>query len=150
MYYIERLYNAKDDTFMKRLLPAMILPLFLLAESVTLESLEGDWHLKVMDGYNVRKARVILDFHPEKMRIEGFDSCNRITGTLHRDKNDTYTGRLVTTRMACRDRLTRFVSQRLHETMQQGFYIEKSSHNSKEGITLKSKKHTLFFRRMGE
>jgi heat shock protein HslJ len=135
---------------MKKLLLAMTLPLLLLAEPVTLDSLKGDWHLKVMDGYNVRKARAILDFHPPKMRIEGFDSCNRISGTLNRDTNGTYTSQLITTRMACRDRLTRFVSGRLHETIQEGFSIEKSSHNGKEGITLKSKTHTLFFRRMGE
>ena len=120
------------------------------AEPVDIQTLKGDWHLKVMDGYNVRKARAILDFHPDTMRLEGFDSCNRITGKLQKHKNGTYTATLATTRMACRNRLTSFVSKRLHETIEKGFQIISEQRYGMEGITIKSKKHDLFFRRMGE
>ncbi len=120
------------------------------AEPVDIQTLKGDWHLKVMDGYNVRKARAILDFHPDTMRLEGFDSCNRITGKLQKHKDGTYTAILATTRMACRNRLTSFVSKRLHETIEKGFQITSEERYGMEGITIKSKKHDLFFRRMGE
>ncbi len=120
------------------------------AEPVEIQTLKGDWHLKVMDGYNVRKARAILDFHPDTMRIEGFDSCNRITGKLQKHKDGTYTATLATTRMACRNRLTSFVSKRLHETIEKGFQVISEQRYGMEGITIKSKKHDLFFRRMGE
>lgn len=120
------------------------------AEPADIKTLKGDWHLKVMDGYNVRKARAILDFHPDTMRLEGFDSCNRITGKLQKHKDGTYTATLTTTRMACRNRLTSFVSKRLHETIETGFQITSEKRYEMEGITIKSKKHDLFFRRMGE
>ncbi len=120
------------------------------AEPADIKTLKGDWHLKVMDGYNVRKARAILDFHPDTMRLEGFDSCNRITGKLQKHKDGTYTATLATTRMACRNHLTSFVSKRLHETIETGFQITSEKRYGMEGITIKSKKHDLFFRRMGE
>jgi len=120
------------------------------AQTADIKSLKGDWHLKVIDGYNVRKARAILDFHPDTMRIEGFDSCNRITGKLRKQKESTFVATLVTTRKACRNRLTSFVSKRLHESMKSGFQIISEKRYGMDGITIKGGGHDLFFKRMGE
>ena len=53
--------------FMKKLLlPVFIGSVTLLhTESIDLNDLKGDWHLRVMDGYDVRKVQAILDFHLE-------------------------------------------------------------------------------------
>ena len=120
------------------------------AQEADIKILKGDWHLKVMDGLNVRKARAILDFHPDGMRLEGFDSCNRITGKLHKHKDGTYTATLTTTRMACRNRLTSFVSEKLHETLEMPFQIISEARYGMSGITIKNNRHDLFFKRMGK
>ena len=39
------------------------------AKPVDLNDLAGDWHLRIMDGYDVRKTRAILDFQPQKMKL---------------------------------------------------------------------------------
>ena len=120
------------------------------AENIDLNDLKGDWHLRVMDGYDVRKVRAILDFHPDKMRIEGFDSCNRISGKLVKKPDGNYTSQLISTRMACRGQSFTFVSKRLHETIAEGFTIKEEKRYGIDGITIKSAKHDLFFKRMGE
>jgi len=104
----------------------------------------------VMDGYDVRKVRAILDFHPDKMRIEGFDACNRISGKLVKKPDGNYTSQLISTRMACRGQSFTFVSKRLHETIAEGFTIKEEKRYGVDGITIKSAKHDLFFKRMGE
>jgi len=129
----------------------LILPLLLnAADTVSLDTLEGDWHLRIMDGYDVRKTRAILDFQPKKMKLEGFDACNRISGKLLKKPDNTYTSRLTTTRMACRGKSFIFVSTRLHETIEEGFIIKEEKRGGIEGITIKSRSHELFFKRMGE
>jgi len=120
------------------------------ADTVDLNDLKGDWHLRIMDGYDVRKTRAILDFKPEIMKIEGFDACNRISGKLVKIKQDTYKSRLTATRMACRGQSHRFVSSRLHETIEGGFTISEETRDGIDGIVIKSKKHYLFFKRMGD
>ena len=120
------------------------------AENIDLNDLKGDWHLRVMDGYDVRKVRAILDFHPDKMRIEGFDACNRISGKLVKKPDGNYTSQLISTRMACRGQSFTFVSKRLHETIAEGFTIKEEKRYGIDGITIKSAKHDLFFKRMGE
>ncbi len=120
------------------------------ATPANLNELQGDWHLRELDGFEVRKARAILDFEPSKMIIDGFDACNRINGKLIKKADGTYTSRLRTTRMACRGNLFSFVSQRLHQAIDEGFTVEKASRHGVDGIVLKSKSHELFFKRMGE
>ena len=120
------------------------------AAPADLNELQGDWHLRELDGYEVRKARAILDFEPAKMVIDGFDACNRINGKLIKKDDGTYTSKLRTTRMACRGRLFSFVSQRLHQAIDEGFTVEKATRHGVDGILLKSKSHELFFKRMGE
>ncbi|QOR61306.1 META domain-containing protein [Sulfurovum sp. ST-21] len=139
--------QKRRDFMLSLLLGAQTL---LQAESVNLQQLEGDWHLRVMDGKEVRKARAILDFKPEKMLLEGFDGCNRISGKLIAVGNGTYKSKLMTTRMACRETIHQYVSSRLHETIREGFTIEKGKRYGIIGITLKGKKHKLFFKRMGK
>jgi len=134
----------------KPFLQTLLLATALYAEPVNFNNLEGDWHLRVMDGYDVRKVRAILDFQPRKMRLEGFDACNRISGKLTLLKEGTYRSRLATTRMACRGKQQSFVSRRLHETIEEGFTIHKEHRYGIDGLTIQSKSHTLFFKKMGK
>ena len=111
--------------------------------------LDGAWHLRVMDGKEVRKARAILDFNMEKMKLSGFDSCNRIGGNLIKNSETNITVPILrVTRMACRNHIHRWVSQRLHKILKEGYSIVKEKKYGIEGITLKSPSHELFFKRM--
>ena len=122
----------------------------LLSANINLSELSGSWHMRVMDGMEVRKARAILDFDAKKMRIDGFDSCNRIYGLLKENpQTKQLNTQLRTTRMECRGNMQKWVSKRLHETMSEGFSIKEDKKYGVEGITLKSAKHELFFKRMG-
>jgi len=114
-----------------------------------LGDLNGNWHLHVMDGKAVQKARAILDFHSKAMVLEGFDGCNRISGKLQRSTNDRFFSKFMTTRMACRQNIHRYVSKGLHRTIKEGFTVTKGKRYGMEGITLKSKHHDLFFKKMG-
>ncbi len=124
----------------------------LIAGSTPLKSLgdlDGNWHLRVMDGKEVRKARAILDFHSKSMLLQGFDGCNQLSGKIQRTTNDRFFSKVRTTRMACRQNIHRFVSTRLQTTIKEGFTVTESTRYGVEGITLKSKHHDLFFKRMG-
>lgn len=117
--------------------------------SIDLNDLDGNWHLRVMNGMEVRKARAILDFDAKKMEIHGFDGCNRIMGRLQ--GNDKHmTSQLMTTRMACRESIHTYVSQNLHKAISEGFSIIEEEKYGIEGITLKSPNYELFFKRMGK
>jgi len=118
------------------------------AKSVELNTLSGSWHLRVLDGNEVRKARAILDFDAKKMKIDGFDGCNRISGILRKDNVNIMHAKLMSTRMACRENIHKWVSTKLHETVSEGFSIKKEEKYGIKGITLKSSKHELFFKRM--
>ena len=118
------------------------------AESIDLDNLSGSWHLRVLDGGEVRKARAILDFDAKKMKLSGFDGCNRISGNLAKDTKEHYSAQLLSTRMACRESIHSYVSKRLHETVSEGFSIKEEKRYGVEGITIKSAKHDLFFKRM--
>ena len=112
----------------------------------------GAWHLRVMDGMDVRKARAILDFNfnEKKTKLSGFDGCNRIRGDLMIYSEDNITMPLLTaTRMACRQHIHRWVSKRLHALLKEGYSIKEETKYGIEGITLKSEKHELFFKKMG-
>lgn len=119
------------------------------AGTIDLDELDGNWHLRIMDGMEVRKARAILDFDSKKKTVSGFDGCNSITGTLTIN-NDTMSSQLKMTKMACRLSVQAYVSRRLHEVMKEGFTVSETTTNGVEGITLKNPKHTLFFGKMGE
>jgi heat shock protein HslJ len=104
-----------------------------------------------MDGMEVRKARAIIEFNTQQMRIEGFDSCNRIDGELQTtSKYSVNIPMIRSTRMACRTKMQNWVSKKLHEALKEGFYISKERKYGVEGITLKSLSHELFFRKMGK
>ena len=128
----------------------MMTPLLAERKQIDLSKLNGNWHLRIMDGMEVRKARAILDFDTEKMMLRGFDACNRISGALKVNSDTNMTSQLTTTRMACRDNIHRYVSKRLHETVNEGFSIIEAKRNDVEGITLKSSNHELFFGKMGK
>ena len=123
-----------------------------LAETKTidLDELNGNWHLRVMDGLEVRKARAILDFDTKKMKLSGFDGCNRISGTLKKNSDTNMSSQLASTRMACRGSIQSYVSKRLHETVSEGFSITEAKRYGVNGITIKSPSHELFFGRMGK
>jgi len=121
----------------------------LMADTIDKDDLNGNWHLRVMDGMEVRKARAILDFDMDKMKLSGFDACNRIGGTLLQiSENNTSVPMLSATRMACRQSVHRWVSKRLHETLKEGFCIKEETKYGVEGIVMKSPHHELFFKRM--
>jgi len=119
------------------------------SQTTIAHELDGAWHLRVMDGMEVRKARAILDFNMEKMKLSGFDACNRIEGTLIQQvENNTSIPLLKSTRMACRQHIHSWVSKRLHEVFKDGFSIKKEKKYGIEGMTLKSPRHELFLKRM--
>lgn len=118
-------------------------------EIVKLDELDGNWHLRIMDGMEVRGARAILDFNSEKMTLSGFDGCNQISGALVRVSDTNMTSKLMATKMACREPIHDYASKRLHETLAEGFSIAQSKRDGIEGITIKSQNHELFFKRMG-
>ena len=131
----------------------ILLYLFSNLEATTLtlnnKLLNGNWHLRVMDGMEVRKARAIVEFSTKQMRIQGFDSCNRINGLLK--LNSKYSANIptiLTTRMACRTHIQKLVSSNLHEALKEGFYIKKEKKYGVHGVTLKSPSHKLFFKKM--
>jgi heat shock protein HslJ len=119
------------------------------AEPIDLDNLSGSWHLRVLDGGEVRKARAILDFDTKHMKLNGFDGCNRISGNLEKDISTQHlSAHLISTKMACRENIHSYVSKKLHETISEGFSIKEEKKYGIEGITLKSSKHELFFKRM--
>lgn len=114
-------------------------------------SLNGNWHVRVMDGMDVRKARAILDLDLDKMKLSGFDACNRMNATLiKQSENNVLAPKLSTTRMACRENIHTWVSQRLHKMMKEGFSIKEEKRYGIKGLTLKSSKHELFLKKMGK
>jgi heat shock protein HslJ len=125
---------------------------YLSAETkmINLDELNGNWHLRIMDGMEVRKARAILDFDTTKMQLSGFDGCNRISGILKKNGDTNMSSQLASTRMACRGSIQSYVSKRLHETVSEGFSITEAKRYGVNGITIKSPSHELFFGRMGD
>ena len=124
----------------------------LLAETLTksdLDDVNGNWHLRVLDGHNVKKARAIVDFHAKQMIINGFDGCNRISGHLKVTNKSTFYSQLHSSRMACRQNVHQYTSKRLKAAIKEGFTITKGTRYGIEGITIKSKNHDLFFKKMG-
>ncbi|AKF25255.1 hypothetical protein YH65_07510 [Sulfurovum lithotrophicum] len=123
---------------------------FASADSIPLNSLEGSWILRTMDGYKVLSARAILDFHAKHRKIDGYDGCNRIEGKLKLHTDDRYSSKLKTYRYECLNSTKRFVSTRLHQAIGEGFIIQKGKMKDEEGIVLKSEHHTLFFKKLGK
>jgi len=97
----------------------------LYTQPIVANNLNGSWHLRVMDGMDVRKARAILDFNMDKMKLSGFDACNRIGGTLIKNTEHNITiPMLMSTKMACRGKIFNWVSKRLYVTLKEGFNIK--------------------------
>ncbi len=134
--------------------PALILAILttLWTQNLTandLNNFNGNWHLRVMDGMEVRKARAILDFDMKKMKLSGFDACNRIGGALTKNSDTNITApMLMSTKMACREKIHNWVSKRLQETLREGFSLKEEKKYGVEGITLKSSSHELFLKKM--
>ena len=116
----------------------------------SLDDLDGNWHLRVMDGKEVRRVRAILDFHSKSKMLEGFDGCNRLSGKILRTTNDRFFSKISSTRMACRQNIHRYVSRGLKIAIKEGFTVTESKRFGVEGITLKSEHHDLFFKKMGD
>jgi len=135
--------------FLKTVIIFFFYIVILWSDIIDKEDLNGTWHLRVMDGMEVRKARAILDFDMEKMKLSGFDGCNRIGGKLIiNSKTSTRIPVLMATRMACRNKVQAWVSKRLHETLKEGYYVIEETKYGVKGMTLKSPSHELFFKRM--
>ena len=118
-------------------------------ESIDLDDLDGNWHLRTVDGKDVRAARAILDFDAKKMRLNGFDGCNSMSSQLIANNQTLSSAKIKATDMACRESIHQYVSTRLHKTVKGGFSVYKSTQDGIEGITVKSSKHELFFKKMG-
>jgi hypothetical protein len=116
-------------------------------KSVDLDDLHGNWHLRTMDGKDVRKARAILDFDTKNNRINGFDGCSPVLGELTTDNNMIST-KLSAKGMECRQSIHRYVRYRLHKTMKEGFTVSETTQDGVKGILIKSSKHELFFKWM--
>jgi heat shock protein HslJ len=117
-------------------------------KSVDLDDLHGNWHLRSMDGKDVRKARAILDFDAKNMKLNGFDGCNRISSELKTNHKTLQSSKLATTRMGCRQSIHSYVRKRLHKTVKEGFTVTKATQNGEKGILVKGSKHELFFKWM--
>ncbi len=117
-------------------------------KTVNLDTLHGNWHLRTLDGKDVRKARAILDFDAKNMKLNGFDGCNRLSSELKANDKTIISTKLSATKMACRQSIHSFVSQRLHKAVKEGFTVTKATQNGVDGILIKSEKHELFFKWM--
>ena len=116
-----------------------------------LSHFDGAWHLRVLDGMEVRKARAILDFTftDNKAKLSGFDGCNRIVGNIQKSEKDKLiVPSLISTKMACRTKIHRWVSKRLHQILGESFTLKEERKYDIDGITIKSSKHELFFKKM--
>ena len=123
---------------------------YLTAQTQTLDlnDLDGNWHLRTMDGKEVRKARAILDFDTEQMKLSGFDGCNPISGELKRSADKRIFSKLSPAHNKCRQSIHRYVRTRLHKTVKEGFTVTKARQNGVEGIIIKSESHELFLKWM--
>ena len=117
-------------------------------KSIDIDDLHGNWHLRTMDGKDVRKARAILDFDAKNMKLNGFDGCNRISSELKTNDKTLKSDKLATTRMGCRQSIHSYVRKRLHRTVKEGFTVTEATQNGVEGILVKGSKHELFFKWM--
>ena len=117
-------------------------------KSIDIDDLHGNWHLRTMDGKDVRKARAILDFDAKNMKLNGFDGCNRISSELKTNDKTLKSDKLATTRMSCRQSIHSYVRKRLHITVKEGFTVTEATQNGVEGILVKGSKHELFFKWM--
>ncbi len=115
-----------------------------------INNIDGNWHLRVLDGKEVRRARAILDFKSNNMYLEGFNGCNRIWGKLLKNSKEQFYTKFQSSKMDCRQNIHRYVSKNLNTTLKEGFTITKTKRYGVNGITLKSEHHNLFFKRMGE
>ena len=117
--------------------------------TLTADILDGTWHLRALDGMEVRKARAILEFNTDKMKLSGFDACNRISGALIKNADNNITAPLLmSTKMGCRGKTQKWVSNRLHTMLEEGFSVKEEERYGIKGITLKSPSHELFFKEM--
>jgi heat shock protein HslJ len=117
-------------------------------KSVDLDDLHGNWHLRTMDGKDVRKARAILDFDAKHMKLTGFDGCNPMSSELKTNNKIIKSTKLSATKMGCRQSIHSYVRKRLHKTVKDGFTVTKANQNGVDGILIKGSKHELFFKWM--
>jgi len=117
-------------------------------KSLDIDDLDGNWHLRTMDGKEVRNARAILDFDAKHMKLRGFDGCNPISGELKRSADTRIFSTLSTTPSECRQSIHSYVRTRLLKTVNEGFTVTKATQNGVEGILIKSASHELFLKWM--
>jgi len=117
-------------------------------KGIDLDDLDGNWHLRSVDGKDVRKARAILDFDAKHMKLNGFDGCNPMSSELKADNTIIKSTKLSTKKNGCRQSIHRYVRTRLHKTVKEGFTVIKAKQNGIDGILIKSAKHELFFKWM--
>lgn len=117
-------------------------------KNVDLDELHGNWHLRTMDGKDVRKARAILDFDAKNMKLNGFDGCSPISSELKAKNKIIKSTKLSAAEMGCRESIHSYVRRRLHKTVKEGFTVTKTTKNGVDGILIKGSKHELFLKWM--
>ena len=136
---------------LKRSLVILLLSTLLWSENNTSNPINGNWHLRMIDGKDVRKARAIFDLDLDTMNLSGFDACNRMNGKLiQKSENNISVPALITTRMACREPIHIEVSKQVHQLLKEGFIIIEEKKDGIEGLTIKSPSYEFFFKKMGE
>lgn len=117
-------------------------------KTLDLDDLNGNWHVRTMDGKEVRQARAILDFDAKHMKLSGFDGCNPISGELKKSADTRIFSNISATPSECRQSIHRYVRTRLLKTVKEGFTVTKAKQNGVEGILIKSANHELFLKWM--
>ena len=117
-------------------------------QTLDLDDLDGNWHLRTMDGKEVRQARAMLDFDTKHMKLSGFDGCNPISGELKRSADTRIFSKLSPTYNECRESIHNYVRTRLLKTVNEGFTVTKAKQNGVDGIIIKSASHELFLKWM--
>ena len=148
------IWSETNDTNFKNisLFPSKILQTVRdINRSILQNEFNGNWHIRMMDGKDVRQARAILDLDLDDMKLSGFDACNQMHGALVKHSEDNISvPTLMTTRMGCREAIHLWVSVRLHQLLKEGFSIKEEEKYGVEGVTIKSPHHELFLKKMGE
>ena len=129
-------------------LSAFLSSLLWTESDIQKNTIDGNWDLYIMDKKDVHEVRATLNFDTDKMRLSGFDACNRIHGALIQHSDTNITAPVVSsTRMGCRDKKQAWVSRYLHVVLKEGFFAKKENRNNIDGISIKSSSHELFLKK---
>jgi len=73
------------------------------AKETNLMTLNGTYHVKILNNNEVSSNNITINFNKEKNIISGFSGCNRFTGTYSLENGLLKVGPLSSTKMFCQD-----------------------------------------------